>query len=98
MESYDSIKVIKGIGEKTENAFRKLGITTVQELLEHYPRGYDAYEPPVPISSIAEGDKAAIEASVITSPLVKQVRNLKIISIRVKDASASLVLSWFNML
>ncbi len=93
----DSVTKLKGIGEKTEKSLNKLAIFTVSDLIRHYPRGYDAYEPPVPISSVTEGDKAAIEASVITSPLVKQVRNLKIISIRVKDASGSLVLSWFNM-
>lgn len=93
----DSVTKIKGIGEKTEKSLNKLAIFTVSDLIRHYPRGYDAFEPPIPISSISEGEKAAIEASVITSPLVKQVRNLKIISIRVKDASGSLVLSWFNM-
>ncbi len=93
----DSVTKIKGIGEKTEKSLNKLAIFTVSDLIRHYPRGYDAFEPPNPISSIREGEKAAIEASVITSPLVKQVRNLKIISIRVKDASGSLVLSWFNM-
>lgn len=93
----DSVTKIKGIGEKTEKSLNKLAIFTVSDLIRHYPRGYDAFEPPVPITSIREGEKAAIEASVITSPLVKQVRNLKIISIRVKDASGSLVLSWFNM-
>ncbi|BCK00296.1 ATP-dependent DNA helicase RecG [Anaerocolumna chitinilytica] len=93
----DSVTKIKGIGEKTEKSLNKLAIFTVSDLIRHYPRGYDAFEPPIPISSIREGEKAAIEASVITSPLVKQVRNLKIISIRVKDASGSLVLSWFNM-
>lgn len=93
----DPVTKIKGIGEKTEKSLNKLAIFTVSDLIRHYPRGYDAFEPPIPISSIREGEKAAIEASVITSPLVKQVRNLKIISIRVKDASGSLVLSWFNM-
>ncbi|SHO50329.1 ATP-dependent DNA helicase RecG [Anaerocolumna xylanovorans] len=93
----DSVTEVKGIGEKTEKALNKLSVFTVSDLIRHYPRGYDAYEPPVPITSVKEGEKAAIEASIITSPLVKQVRNLKIITIRVKDISGSLNLSWFNM-
>ena len=93
----DSISEIKGIGEKTEKALNRFAIFTVADLLRHYPRDYDAYEPPVPIVQIREGEKTAIEASVVTSPIVKQVRNLKIIGLRVKDRSGSLSLSWFNM-
>ena len=33
---------LKGIGEKTGRLFAKLGIETVDELLEYYPRAYDA--------------------------------------------------------
>ena len=35
-------KLIKGIGEKTEKDFSKLNIFTVEDLIQHYPRGYDA--------------------------------------------------------
>ncbi|MDF2868460.1 MAG: ATP-dependent helicase RecG [Anaerocolumna sp.] len=93
----DSVSSVKGVGEKTEQGLAKLAIYTVSDLIRHYPRDYDAYEPPKPIESLEEGEKAAIEASVITSPLVKQVRNLKIIGVRVKDASGTINISWFNM-
>lgn len=93
----DSVSAIKGVGEKTEKALSKLSVYSVGDLIRHYPRSYDAYESPVPIATVEEGEKVAVEASVITSPLVKQVRNLKIIGIRVKDASGSINLSWFNM-
>lgn len=97
MEANDNIKVIKGIGEKTELSFRKLGIETVQDLLEHYPRGYEEFDRPIPISSITEGITASIEASLAATPKVKKVRNLQIVSAQVKDSSASLHLTWFNM-
>ena len=93
----DSVSSVKGIGEKTEQGLAKLAVFTVADLIRHYPRDYDAYEPPKPIESLEEGEKAAIEASVITTPLVKQVRNLKIIGVRVKDASGTINISWFNM-
>lgn len=97
MEAGDNIKVIKGIGEKTEMLFHKLGIETVQDLLEHYPRGYEEFERPIPISHIREGNTVAIEASLMSSPKTKKVRNLQIINVQVKDASASISLTWFNM-
>ncbi len=97
MEANDRINVIKGIGEKTEKLFVKLGILTVQELLEHYPRGYEEFERPVMITSIAEGATMAIEASITMTPKVKRVRNLQIVTAQVKDASGSMHLTWFNM-
>lgn len=97
MEAYDKITVVKGIGEKTEKAFHKLGIETVQDLLEHFPRGYEEFKDPVSISSLFEGTVTSIEASLIATPKIKKVRNLQIISAQVKDATASIQLTWFNM-
>jgi ATP-dependent DNA helicase RecG len=97
MEYNDPIKVIKGIGEKTQLLFRKLGIETVQDLLEHYPRGYEEFERPVPICELKEGMVSTIEASLAASPKLKRVRNLQILNVQVRDASGSFHLTWFNM-
>lgn len=97
MDANDNIKVIKGIGEKTEKVFCKLGIVTVQDLLEHYPRGYEEFDHPVPIAAIMEGMTAAIEASLAAAPKLKKVRNLHIINAQVKDPSGTFHLTWFNM-
>ncbi len=93
----DPITVIKGIGEKTNKDLNKLNIYSVYDLLHHYPRNYDTFEVPIPITSIQEGKICSIEASIQSTPLIKQVKNLKIISCRVKDSSGYLNLSWFNM-
>ncbi|MDF2485565.1 MAG: ATP-dependent helicase RecG [Herbinix sp.] len=97
MEANDKIKVIKGIGEKTEKLFNKLGIETVQDLLEHYPREYEEFERPVMLSSIAEGTIIAIEASITATPKIKRIRNLQIVNVQVKDGSGAIHLTWFNM-
>ena len=95
------LRTIKGIGEKTEKDFNKMGLYTVEDLLKHYPRAYDVFEAPIPIiditEGITEGKIVSIEASVISTVQAKQVRNLKIISCQVKDSSGKLPLSWFNM-
>ncbi len=97
MQAGDCVNVIKGIGEKTEKLFEKLGIETVQDLIEHYPRGYEEFEKPVMISSIYEGATMAIEASITATPKVKRVRNLQIVNVQVKDVSGAIILTWFNM-
>lgn len=97
MEYQDNINVIKGIGEKTEKLFYRLGIETVQDLLEHYPRGYEQYEKPIPLQYIKEGETVAVEASLCASPKITKIRNLQIINVQIKDASGTMLLTWFNM-
>lgn len=43
---------VKGIGEKTEKLFHKLGIYSTDELLEFYPRNYDSYNVPTTVREL----------------------------------------------
>ena len=47
MDLYSKISPLKGVGEKTEKALNRLGIITIENLMEYYPRNYDIYEAPV---------------------------------------------------
>lgn len=91
------IESLKGIGEKTGALFRKLGVETVEELLHYYPRGYDAYEPPVPVGQVKEGGVLAVSGTLLKSADVRRFRNLQVVTATVKDATGSLQLTWFNM-
>ena len=46
------LRELKGVGEKTEKLFQKIGITTTDDLLHYYPRNYDSYEAPEEIGSL----------------------------------------------
>ncbi len=91
------IESLKGIGEKTGAFFRKLGVETVEELLHYYPRGYDAYEPPVPVGQVKEGGVLAVSGTLLKSADVRRFRNLQVVTATVKDTTGSLQLTWFNM-
>ncbi|BCN30471.1 ATP-dependent DNA helicase RecG [Anaeromicropila herbilytica] len=97
MNINDRITVLKGIGDKTSLNFMKLGINSVGEMLEHYPRGYDVYEDVTDIKDVMEGKTVTIEATVLKSVEITKVRNLQIINCTVKDATGSIQLKWFNM-
>lgn len=97
MNFNDSILKIKGVGEKTANGFERIGIKTVQDIIEHYPRGYEQFSIPQAISQIREDDTVTIEASLVKTPRLKRVRHLQIINAEVKDNSGVLLLTWFNM-
>lgn len=97
MERKDSISVIKGIGEKTQKLFAKLDIFTVEDLIEHYPRGYDEYEEIIPVGQLVSGTIATIEVSIVANPQLKKVRGLTIFTCRGRDYSGDVMLTWFNM-
>lgn len=96
MNRSDSVLSIKGIGEKTGKLLQKLGVETVGDLLQYYPRNYDTFEVPVPIASAGEGKIVTIEGSVIKSADVTRYRNLQVLTCIVKDPSGSLKLTWYN--
>lgn len=97
MNYNDSIVKIKGIGEKTQKILNRIGIETVQDLLEHYPRDYEEFAMPIPIAQVNEGSVATIEAYLGITPRLKRVRNLQILNVQVRDSSGTLLLTWFNM-
>lgn len=93
----DRVSVIKGIGDKTEKILNKIGIVTVQDLIEHYPRGYEQFQKPVPISDLREGEVYTIEALLVSSPSGRRIRHLQITNAKVKDSYGVINLTWFNM-
>lgn len=90
------LRELKGVGEKTEKLFQKIGITTTDDLLHYYPRNYDAYEEPEEIGSLKENTVAAIRATITTGVYVNKIRNLQVISITVADTTDRLAVAWFN--
>lgn len=93
-----SLRTLKGVGEKTEKLFAKIGVTDMESLLSYYPRNYDAYEEPVEIRSLEEGAVVAISVAVITGVYVNQVRNLQVITTTVADLTGKISVTWFNAL
>ena len=91
-----SLRTLKGVGEKTEKLFAKIGVTDMESLLSYYPRNYDAYEEPVEIQSLEEGAVVAISVAVITGVYVNQVRNLQVITTTVADLTGKISVTWFN--
>ena len=97
MNEYSKIRELKGIGEKTDKLFQKLNIHTVGDLLHYYPRSYDIYESPIPISEIREGTVTTITGTIYGKVQVNNAKNLHITSIHVKDLTGVIKATWFRM-
>ena len=96
MELTDSIQEIKGIGDKTAAAYRRLKINTIEQLLEHYPRYYLSYGEPVDIDKLPIGERVAIRATVNSYVEIKKLRTLNVSTFMAKDFTGSVKMLWFN--
>lgn len=91
------IREIKGIGEKTEKLFEKLNIYTAGDLLRYYPRGYDVYEEPVPVSEVEEGKICTVTGAIFGRVQVAGNRRLPVTTLHVRDLTGTLKVVWFRM-
>lgn len=91
------IREIKGIGEKTEKLFGKLNIYTAGDLLRYYPRGYDVYEEPVPVSEVEEGKICTVTGAIFGRVQVAGNRRLPVTTLHVRDLTGTLKAVWFRM-
>lgn len=96
MKLSDAITSIKGIGDKTSEAFARLGIFTIDDLLHTYPRNYLTYGEPIAIKDTSVGERQAVFAIISSYVDVRKIRSLSITSITVKDASGTMRITWFN--
>ena len=91
----DSVSVVKGVGDEVSRKFGILGIHSLLELIEHYPRRYEDYSAVVPISATRPGPvtvRARIKQS--TGRYVR--RGMHITEAVVSDDTGSMRLIWFN--
>lgn len=97
MKETESIRVLKGVGEKTEKLFQKIGVVQVGDLLRYYPRDYDIFKEAESIGTLKDQEKGAIIGTITENIDVKRVRNLTVISTVIADVTGKCRLTWFNM-
>ena len=97
MNELSNISELKGVGEKTEKLFYKLGIFTVGDLIRYFPRTYDVYEKPVEISEVEEGRTVTVTGTIWGVVQVTGTRAMQITTLTLKDISGTLKVIWFRM-
>lgn len=97
MNELSNISELKGVGEKTEKLFYKLGIFTVGDLIRYFPRTYDVYEKPVEISEVEEGRTVTVTGTIWGAVQVTGTRAMQITTLTLKDISGTLKVIWFRM-
>lgn len=68
------IRYLKGVGEKRAGLLNKLGIFTIEQLFEYYPRDYRDFSQEMLVSDCESGKNACIKATLISNVKEHMVR------------------------
>lgn len=90
------VTAIKSIGPEKSRKLSRLGILTVKDLIEHFPRDYEDRSQVVPISEIKLNEENTFRGRVRGIPEDMRVKNLRIVRARIEDSTGGIVAVWYN--
>ncbi len=92
-----SVGTLYGVGAAREKAYARLGVHTVGELLEHYPRAYENRGDVRLLCDAPEEGKCAVVLTVATAPRLSMIRRgMTLLKFRAYDDSGSCEITYFN--
>lgn len=97
MNGNSKISELKGIGEKTEKLFEKVGVRTIGDLIRYYPRTYEIFEDPVSVGEVCEGRTCTVTGAVFGRIQVSGSWNMQVTTLYLKDLTGTLKVIWFRM-
>ncbi|HEX7459268.1 MAG TPA: hypothetical protein VF279_01480, partial [Acidimicrobiales bacterium] len=95
------VTVLRGVGGAVARDLGELGITTVFDLVTHYPRRYIDGTRMLTVDRLVEGEKATVLATVrrVSAPPVRAGRGRRAparVEVEVVDAGGRLKVTFFN--
>ncbi|MDD2597203.1 MAG: ATP-dependent DNA helicase RecG [Candidatus Cloacimonetes bacterium] len=91
-----SVKYIKGVGEHRARLLAKLGIHTVEDLLEFFPRAYLSRVLNPTLKDLQPGDLVSFTADISWQDVRSTSKGKKILNVGVNDSQIGLVCVWFS--
>lgn len=90
------VELIKGIGSKKGEKFKKLGIRTYRDLLFYFPRQYEDRRNFKKLIEFADEEKACVELSVVGKEVTRPRKSMEILKVFVKDDTSVASIVFFN--
>lgn len=88
---------LPGIGAARGERLDKLGLHTVGDLLNHFPRNYEDRRQVYPIQTAPLGQKVCVRGMVAEWPQLARIRaGMELVRVRVVDSSGSLAITFFH--
>ena len=91
----DSITKLKGVGDAVAKKFKIIGIETIEDLFEYYPRRYDDFSIVTEVAKLRPG-MFTIEAKINNVVGRYARRGMHITEALATDKTGSIRLIWFN--
>lgn len=92
----NSISKLKGVGPRRAIQLEQLGIRTINDLLQFYPRRYEDRSQLKKIAEIEAGQLTSISGLVYNIQELKPRRGLTITKVLLKDDTGVVEMVWFN--
>jgi len=93
----DPVTILKGVGPTKAKQFANLNIFTLQDLICHFPRGYEDRTKLVPIEKLEVDVPACFKAMVMNTPRTTHIRKgLDLTKVQVADHTARLNLIYYT--
>ena len=93
----DGVGALYGVGTARQAAYARMGVHTVGELIEHYPRVYEHRGNVRLLADAPQDEKCAVVLTVATVPRVHLIRRgMNLLKLRAYDDSASCEITFFN--
>ena len=96
MKLTDSVKTLKSVGEQRFALLRRLGVHTILDLLEYFPRDYLDRSVIHNINELQENQMATIRVSTLGQPQILRKASLTITKITFADNTGRIEITWFN--
>ncbi len=91
------VSALRGIGPKKAEAFEKLGVHTLRDLVSLFPRRYEDRTHFTPIAAALPDQPVCIRAMVAQEPRLNRIRRgMEIVKLRAVDDSGAMDVSYFN--
>ncbi|CUH94232.1 ATP-dependent DNA helicase RecG [Propionispora sp. 2/2-37] len=91
-----NVQYLKGVGNQKAAWLANLGILTIQDLLEHFPRRYEDRRQIKAINQLTNGEMETFIATIIGSNGKKSARGVNLTKIMVRDHTGIAELIFFN--
>lgn len=90
------VQFLKQVGPQRAKLLTRLGIRTVEDLLNHFPRRYEDRRTVKSIVQVIHGEVETVRGKVAGHQELKPRPGLRIVKITVTDVTGSLNAVWFN--
>ncbi|MFH1406765.1 MAG: ATP-dependent DNA helicase RecG [Candidatus Omnitrophota bacterium] len=93
----DAAQYIKGVGPRRFELLKRLGISTIEDLLYYFPRRYEDRSKFTPISKLAADNYYTVKGEIQAKGLRKAYRRrFSIFEIAIADETGVIYVVWFN--